>query len=1236
MLLQYIIKDSRINYENLFFIFSLSLTLFLSLLHQANSGPNDPVNIPDSALRTAIETKLGKSPGDTITESEMNSMTGQLSAPDKNISDLTGLEHATGIDNFLFRENDIEDLSPLANLTQLETLNVSHNLVTNLSPLANLTNLTTLSIDRDYTDSSAKITDISTLSGLTNLQALRLAANSIVDISPLFVLTSLTHLGLSDNPITDISDLRLLTALTHLDLEYNQLTDISPLRNLTALKVLFLTGNWNISDFSPLGSLTNLETLWLGATSITESKLSAVLPFLLSLDYLIISSTPISDLSVLERLPSGVVLENLLLNAMHDPPRTSSIHRGWLLKDISPLVRLMNAGHLGSATRSLDMRLNWLLDYDALYTHIPALLDSGIQNLRYSPPTPEIRRKSVENHVGRPRARHTFVVQALNTSSDYRHSFAPTLITEHKVNKNFKGVPVTWTVTGPDGSETVVGNITGDDGLASVSIMLSRNHGDVHTVEAVVPAKQPANGPTHPELKVVFTATVNSTAPIVSGLTVNFEDYPENPPIDEFPLTIIFSEPVTGFEKEGITIETELKTDTGAAPSFEERDVPIETPLKTYTATLKALTPVDGTVVIPVDGPEQIVDAEVKVRAQTYTATIGVPADATGTVRLIVHAGAVLSSTSGQVGPATDTASEPIEFGQPLSSKKGTFLHASKVAMDKVIFNEIRNAEDDKNDWIELKNISDEDVPLGDWEISIVIESAPKMIRNRAELSKEDVDIVVFPEDYTLPAGGILLIVNTHPNETDLIEGQEITDEESDIDMPPQYLIASEMKLPNVPYLLILRSATDKNGKPEAFEDLAGTYFRGFVDYGTQVFPLVHTFRPANHKAAVLTQGQAWQRIDVKKRGYTKEAWAVSGHQSGIGYKPGSALETSLGTPGYPNDIVVDDSLAGRITFSEMMYATRGGLFSQPQWIELYNNTAMAAKPLDLEGWKLVIEARDSEICHRYSVIELQELSIATAQTVLLVTRDRRHSGHLREGQVYNLFRHDSSRLKLGLRENAVLPAAGFALKLLAPDGTLVDSAGNLDGKTGIDTPTWALPSGYTEDGARTSLIRRYEDTTALVGTEATSWVRAADVALPLEVYYGHKTDIGSPGYKEGGVAPVMLSHFRARRTEAGVIVEWTTVSETDNAGFNILRSQTKKGQFVKVNPTLIFGAGTTAERQNYTWIDVSAKPNKVYYYQLEEVSLAGEVTRLATVRLKGFLSASGKRLWHWGALKQP
>ena len=115
---------------------------------------------------------------------------------------------------------------------------------------------------------------------------------------------------------------------------------------------------------------------------------------------------------------------------------------------------------------------------------------------------------------------------------------------------------------------------------------------------------------------------------------------------------------------------------------------------------------------------------------------------------------------------------------------------------------------------------------------------------------------------------------------------------------------------------------------------------------------------------------------------------------------------------------------------------------------------------------------------------------------------------------------------------------------------------------------------------------------------------------------------------------PVTLSHFRAERTDAGAVLKWTTESELDNAGFYIYRSETKNGTFKAINPTLIQGAGTTSERHTYTWTDTTAKLNTVYYYRIDDISHAGVRKQLATVRMRGYISATGKLTTRWADLK--
>ena len=122
---------------------------------------------------------------------------------------------------------------------------------------------------------------------------------------------------------------------------------------------------------------------------------------------------------------------------------------------------------------------------------------------------------------------------------------------------------------------------------------------------------------------------------------------------------------------------------------------------------------------------------------------------------------------------------------------------------------------------------------------------------------------------------------------------------------------------------------------------------------------------------------------------------------------------------------------------------------------------------------------------------------------------------------------------------------------------------------------------------------------------------------------------------KWGGTPlPVTLSHFRAESTDAGVLIKWTTESEIDNAGFYIYRSETKNGNFKRLNPKHIQGAGTTSEQNTYTWKDTTAKPNVNYYYRIEDISHTGIRKTLATVRMRGNISPTAKFNTTWADLK--
>ena len=356
-------------------------------------------------------------------------------------------------------------------------------------------------------------------------------------------------------------------------------------------------------------------------------------------------------------------------------------------------------------------------------------------------------------------------------------------------------------------------------------------------------------------------------------------------------------------------------------------------------------------------------------------------------------------------------------------------------------------------------------------------------------------------------------------------------------------------------------------------------------------------------------------------------------------------------------------ALAGKVAISEIMFATNRGR-REVQWIEIYNSSQNEAVVLDADaGWSVIIENYDdpNSPIARLGNINFKDdgdvKTIPPRQAVLIVSSVSSNSdrAHFASTRVFSVYAELATEFGMRSSQDPFLhPTKGFHIELVDGKDQTVDAVGNLDGKTRTsDEPAWELPKGRTEAGDRTSILRRYRNynprnqrytNKGIVqdGTRRDAWIPAAETGFDwfrekkVETWYGISSDYGSPGIHAGGALPVQLSHFRPERTETGtVIIKWSTESEVDNAGFNILRSQSKTGEFKTVNTHLIPGAGTTAERNTYTWTDPTAGPNVVYYYRIEDVSFAGERQTLATSRLKGIISAQGKLTTRWSKLKK-
>ena len=159
-----------------------------------------PVSIPDTNLRAAIEDALHKPAGATITNADMATLT-SLEPGWGDIRELTGLEFAVNLTYVRLDHNQISDLSPLAGLTKLQFLNIQKNRIVDLSPLAGLINLRELDLSEN------EISDLSPLAGLTNLRFLGISDSKVSDLSPLVELTNLEHLGIHGSQLSDLSPL---------------------------------------------------------------------------------------------------------------------------------------------------------------------------------------------------------------------------------------------------------------------------------------------------------------------------------------------------------------------------------------------------------------------------------------------------------------------------------------------------------------------------------------------------------------------------------------------------------------------------------------------------------------------------------------------------------------------------------------------------------------------------------------------------------------------------------------------------------------------------------------------------------------------------------------------------------------------------------------------------------------------------------------------------------------------
>ena len=515
-------------------------------------------------------------------------------------------------------------------------------------------------------------------------------------------------------------------------------------------------------------------------------------------------------------------------------------------------------------------------------------------------------------------------------------------------------------------------------------------------------------------------------------------------------------------------------------------------------------------------------------KGTTGADAVGVPIDIVSMYRKINYA-KVQNTDGGDAAKRTDGVPDGNAKGSWAASTRATtevgvfssrgkehfvglaLLTQTAVPRSPFVINELGNQTGGTNDWVELRNASDAVASLKNYQLSVVTGDTA---------TKKDTQLFKFEgNDYKVPAGGVIVVTSTHPRNTDLAAGKDVSlaDDDEDNRGASHLFVVKSFDLPDSgKNLLILRNNHDagKLGTPNNIIDVIGTLGITVNDAGfsTSLWPLAVTAAP--HDKNVIEPGDEELKAGfvytrANAGGGTGEKHIGVAGYTGIGYDRAAVNSPANGgTPGYDNGALkgkVAELSDAVVTISEIMVDVGEGRQSLPQWIEIYNSSMTQA--VNTAGWKLAIENANDVETSFSATLTLGAKTISPNQTILIATNSGSVADpdHFPSTRVINLWTTKDHRdeLEMVRRTDQVFSTTGFHFKLTDADNKLVDEAGNLDGNRRTqDDPAWPVPAGE-EDGRRSSLIRVYDAGVAITGTLAAAWV-SADANEPRVRYFAN------------------------------------------------------------------------------------------------------------------------------------
>jgi hypothetical protein len=186
--------------------------------------------------------------------------------------------------------------------------------------------------------------------------------------------------------------------------------------------------------------------------------------------------------------------------------------------------------------------------------------------------------------------------------------------------------------------------------------------------------------------------------------------------------------------------------------------------------------------------------------------------------------------------------------------------------------------------------------------------------------------------------------------------------------------------------------------------------------------------------------------------------------------------------------------------------------------------------------------------------------------------------------------------------------------------GTADISIANL---TSGDTIEWTVS---VTGGVGASVGVTGQSGSASIGTDFTfsTTASAATETITLEASGANSTvtvsasvngtAIGTFAVVFSQLSAAELSSFGGEIVEEAVVLNWTTVSQTNNAGWRVLRSE--DGVTYTPVSDLIPGAGTTDATLPYQFQDEDVPAVELIYYRLEQVDLDGRISQTSPIEV--------------------